>query len=77
MSYTEENIAELDLLMRFDFSNLQAGIKIHKTADPAAITAAHRLFEKGMINQEDGGYLTSSGIQAVEHAQALITLLNA
>ncbi|NOX10106.1 MAG: TIGR02647 family protein [Gammaproteobacteria bacterium] len=77
MSYTEDNIAELDLLMRFDFSNLQAGIKIHKTADPVAIAAAHRLFEKGIIDQDDGGYLTSPGIQAAEHAQALFTLLSA
>lgn len=76
MSYTTENIAELDLLMRFDFSNLQAGIKIHTTADDDVIAAAHRLFKKSLITQDDGGYLTNSGMQAAEHAQALFTLLN-
>ena len=76
LSYTPENIAELELLMLFDLANLQAGIKIHKTANPVAIAAAHRLFEKGFITQDDGGYLTNLGIQAAEHAQALFTLLN-
>lgn len=77
MSCTPENIAELDLLLLFDLSTSQAGIKIHKTAKPSAITAARSLFEKGFITQEDGGYLTNLGITAAEHAQSLFTLLNA
>lgn len=77
MSWSSENIAELELLMLFDLSSSQAGIKIHKAANPAAIAAAHRLHEKGFITQDDGGYLTSLGIQAAEHAQALHTLVNA
>ena len=77
MSFTPENIAELDLLMLFDLSSSQAGIKIHKTAKPEAIAAAHSLFYKGFLTQEDGGYLTNLGIVAAEHAQALYTLLNA
>lgn len=76
MSCTPENIAELELLLLFDLSTSQAGIKIHKTAKPAAIAAAHRLFEKGFITQDDGGYLTNLGIDAAEHAQALFTLLD-
>ena len=76
MSFTPENIEELDLLLLFDLSTSQAGIKIHKTANPAAIAAAHRLFYKGLVTQEDGGYLTNLGIVAAEHAQALFTLLN-
>lgn len=77
MSCTPENIAELDLLLLFDLSTSQAGIKIHKTAKPSAIAAARSLFEKGFITQEDGGYLTNLGITAAEHAQSLFTLLNA
>jgi len=77
MSCTPENIAELDLLLLFDLSTSQVGLKIHKTAKPAAIAAAHRLFEKGFITQEDGGYLTDLGITAAEHAQLLFTVLNA
>lgn len=77
MSCTPENIAEVDLLLLFDLTTSHAGIKIHKTAKPSAIIAAHSLFEKGIITQEDGGYLTNLGITAAEHAQALFTLLDA
>lgn len=77
MSFTSENIAELDLLLLFDLSTSQAGIKIHKTASSSSIAAARRLFEKGFISQEDGGYLTSLGITAAEHAHSLFTELNA
>ena len=76
MSYTPENIAELDLLMLFDLSSNQEGIKIHKSADHRAVAAAQRLFENGFITQADGGYLTQLGIEAAEHAQTLYTLLN-
>ena len=77
MSYTEANLAELDVLMLFDLSNSQEGIKIHKTAAPALIEAGHSLFNKGLITQTDGGYLTHLGHEAAEHAQSLFTMLNA
>ncbi|WP_455210613.1 TIGR02647 family protein [Kaarinaea lacus] len=77
MSYSPENLAEIDVLMLFDLSNSLEGIKIHKTAKPAAIAAAQRLFEGGFITQVDGGYLTPLGREAAEHAQFLFTMLNA
>ena len=77
MSYTPENLAELEVLMLYDLSTSQEGIKIHKTAEPSKITAAHSLFEKGFISQTDGGYLTNLGREAAEHAQFLFTMLNA
>lgn len=77
MSYTPENLAEIELLMLYDLSTSQEGIKIHKTAGPGKISAAHSLFEKGFITQKDGGYLTSLGREAAEHAQFLFTMLNA
>ena len=77
MSFSHDTIAELDLLLIFDLKNSQAGIKLHKGAKPEAINAARRLFEKGFISQEDGGYLTNLGFVAAEHAQALFTCLNA
>ena len=77
MSYTPENLAELDLLMLYNLSTSLEGIKIHKTAEPAVIAAARRLFEGGFITQADGGYLTALGIEAAEHAQSLFTMLNA
>ena len=76
MSFTSENIAELNLLLAFDLSTTRAGIKIHKAAEPDTKEAAGRLFEKGFISQVDGGYLTSSGINAAEHAQSLFMSLN-
>ena len=76
MSYTPENLAELNVLMLYDLSTNLEGIKIHKTAEPSVIAAAHSLFEKGIITQADGGYLTSLGREAAEHAQSLFTMLN-
>lgn len=77
MSYTPDNIAELEVLMLYDLSTTQEGIKVHKTAEPSKISAAQRLFEKGFITQVDGGYLTSLGRKAAEHTQFLYTMLNA
>lgn len=77
MSYTADNIAELNVLLLFDVAVGQEGIKIHKTAEPDAIAAAQRLFDKGFITQVDGGYLTTLGVEAAEHAQVLYTMLTA
>ena len=77
MPYSPENIAELDVLMLFDLANSLEGIKIHKSAGPAAIDAAQRLFNGGFITQVDGGYLTPLGREAAEFTQSLFTMLNA
>ncbi len=77
MNFTQENISEMNVLMLYDLSTSQEGIKIHKQADPDKITAAQRLFDKGFITQVDGGYLTSLGREAAEHTQFLYTMLNA
>ena len=76
MTFSSENIAELNLLLAFDLTTSRAGIKIHKTADAATKAAAHSLYEKGFTSQVDGGYLTSSGITAAEHVQSLFMSLN-
>jgi uncharacterized protein (TIGR02647 family) len=76
MAFTPELIAELEILALFNLGTTQEGIKVHHTAPPSAIAAAQRLHEKGLINQSDGGYLTSLGLDAAEHAQALLTILN-
>jgi len=77
MAFTTENHAELHVLMLYDLSSNQKGLKIHSDADQDVISAAQRLFEKGIISQEDGGYLTYLGREAAEHAQSLFTMLNA
>ena len=76
MSYTQENIEELEVLMLFDLTTSQEGIKIHKEAEASKISAAQRLHDKGFITQVDGGYLTSLGREAAEHTQFLYTMLN-
>lgn len=75
MSYSTELIAELEILALFNLGNTQEGLKIHHTAAPQAIAAAKRLHEKELITLQDGGYLTSRGILAAEHAQSLLYIL--
>jgi len=77
MSYTPENLAELDVLMLYNPVTSLEGIKIHKNAAPEVIAAAQRLFERGFITLADGGYLTTLGLKAAEYAQSLFTMLNA
>ncbi|NWB91163.1 TIGR02647 family protein [Pseudomonas agarici] len=76
MSYTPELVAELEILALFNLGSSQEGLKIHQTAAPKAISAAKRLFDKELITQVDGGYLTSLGRDAAEHAQGLLTILS-
>lgn len=66
---------ELELLNLFELENSLSGLKIHHEAAPERIAAAKRLYEKQLITQEDGGYLTPTGIEAANHAQALVTML--
>lgn len=75
MSYTSDLVHEMNTLLRFDLATDQQGIKIHTTADIAVIGATQRLFAKGLITQVDGGYLTSLGRDAAEHAQTLLSIL--
>ena len=75
MSYTPELFDELDILTRYQLTTTQQGIKVHHTADPAIIAAMQRLYDKGLVTQPDGGYLTDLGREAAEHAQAALTIL--
>jgi uncharacterized protein (TIGR02647 family) len=77
MTYSPELIAEIELLSLFNLDTTLEGLKVHQTASPAAIAAAARLHEKELITLPDGGYLTSLGLEAAQHAQALVTILHA
>ena len=77
MPYTSDLVHELNTLVRFDLDTGQLGIKVHKTADPEVIAAVSRLHAKGLITQADGGYLTSLGREAAEHAQVILGILTA
>jgi uncharacterized protein (TIGR02647 family) len=76
MKFTPATIAELNLLLQFDLSSLQTGIKVHHDAAPELVTAAQSLFDKGLSTQTDGGYLTDLGIEVAEHAQKLLAVLS-
>lgn len=76
MSYTTELVDEINVLILFDISNNQEGLKVHASADSGVIDATIRLFEKGLITQKDGGYLTGLGVDAAEHTQSLLTILS-
>lgn len=75
MSYNQELVDELNVLVLFDLLNHQEGIKVHQSAAPSAVAAAKRLYEKGLVTQKDGGYLTNLGLDAAEFAQTLLTIL--
>lgn len=69
-------LEEIRLLLLFSQQSTYQGIKIHSNASQADQAAACRLFEKGLITQLDGGYLTDRGVEAVDHSQHLVALLN-
>lgn len=66
---------EIHMLALFDPASTLAGIKVHHDAEPTAIAAIQRLYEKGLVTLPDGGYLTSLGQEAVRHLDGLITIL--
>jgi len=75
MLLTDELVAEIKFLSLFNLASHQEGVKVHGNADPLLIAAAERLFNKGLVSQHDGGYLTDLGVEAAEHAQKLLTVL--
>ena len=74
-----DTLEEMQLLLKFCESpkhlGTQSGIKVHSSASQSHKSAAKRLFNKGLISQKDGGYLTDRGIEAADHCQYLSVLL--
>ena len=75
MPYSPEIIEELNILARYNLDTTQEGIKVHANAEPNVIAATQRLFDKSLISQPDGGYLTNLGREGAEHAQNLLSIL--
>ena len=75
MSLTPDLIDELEMLNLFNLNSTQEGIKVHRDANPQMVAAAKRLFDKGIISQDDGGYLTDRGVETAEHVQVLVKML--
>lgn len=76
MQFSQDNLDEMNILVRYKLTTTLEGIKVHTTASPTTIAATRRLFQKGLITLEDGGYLTSIGHETAEHAHALLGLMN-
>ena len=75
MEFNESLMHELNLLSKFPATSME-GLKIHHSADPALVAAATRLFDKGLITLNDGGYLTDLGREAAETTALLFGLLS-
>lgn len=76
MQFSQDNLDELNILVRYKLTTTLEGIKVHTTAAPTTIEATRRLFHKGLVTLEDGGYLTTLGHEAAEHTHAILGLLN-
>jgi len=71
-----KRMEEIKLLNQFNLKSKTYGIKIHEgDASRETVSAAARLFNKGLIDHLDGGYLTDRGIEAAGHAQILLKIL--
>lgn len=75
MALSEEFVYELNVLRLYNLKNLQEGIKVHHDAHPGMVTATKRLFDKKLITQTDGGYLTELGKTSVEHLSKIHSIL--
>lgn len=71
-----QKMEEIKLLNQFNLDSRANGIKVHAhEASPEVVAAAARLFNKGLTDHVDGGYLTELGMEAATHAQSLMRLL--
>lgn len=66
---------EIRVLALFNPASTLEGIKVHHSADQEAIAATRRLYDKNLITQADGGYLTPLGQEAVRHLDGFMTIL--
>lgn len=75
-NYSDTVFEEMKLLAKFPVKSQLEGLKIHNDADPSIISSAKSLFEKGLISQPDGGYLTDSGLETVDHLNHVLATLS-
>ena len=75
MHLDPELIDELNLLRRFSMGGTVA-MSLQDNPDPAVTAAAARMFAKGLITAADGGRLTDTGRESIEHMERLLNLLD-
>jgi uncharacterized protein (TIGR02647 family) len=68
--------AEIRVLTLFNLDSAMEGIKVHQSADADTQEAIKRLYNKGLVTQLDGGYLTDLGIHCAEHLQTALRILD-
>jgi len=66
---------EIRILTLFNLDTSQEGIKMHKDATNEHKAAIGRLYNKGLLTQPDGGYLTDLGRNCAEHIQNALRIL--
>ena len=76
MQLDPELIEEISLLRRISLNLSEEEIDLSTIGDRTVVAAAGRLFEKGIISRPDGGQLTDSGRDAVEHMNRLFNQLS-
>lgn len=76
MLLTVELFDEMNVLVKFSLSSEMTGIKIHTDADPKLLAATSRLYDKKLLTDKDGGYLTLLGRDALEHTKEALRILN-
>ena len=76
MQFKQTMIDEFTLLAKFPLTSKMQGIKLHSDADESLLSAAQRLFDKGIIDSPDGGYLTDLGLDLIEHVTVLHSALS-
>jgi len=74
-NYSDTLFEEMKLLAKFPTHSQLEGIKVHHDASQAVIVASKSLFDKGLISLPDGGYLTDSGIETVDHLHRVLATL--
>lgn len=75
MNLGTEQITDLELLLKFPTSSAMQGLKIHHDAPEDVQASAKRLFDRGIIDRVDGGYLTELGHELQQHALHLSNAL--
>lgn len=75
MPFNDMLMEELNMLLRFNPTNHQSGIKVHKSAAAHHIAAIKRLHQKGLVTQADGGYLTELGVEAVDNVHDMLSFI--
>ena len=75
MPFQPNLIEELNMIVRFKPDSIQEGLKVHTNAAPEVIAATQRLYDKGLVTQPDGGYLTDLGHELAQHVHSALNIL--